>query len=155
MRLTSGALEDQLEKLRDLEGRLTFRLSVLSKLLDQHAAGLLKDTPLNLTSYRLLYVVDTFGEISISDISRFTALDRAQISRTAGALARRGLVAFAADPRSRRKKLVRLTEKGKACFEALLPRFLERDRQLDEALGPEGREALWRGIGRLDEVLSR
>ena len=39
MKLTAASLESQLEKVKDLESRLTFRLSVLSKVLDHQSVG--------------------------------------------------------------------------------------------------------------------
>lgn len=154
MRFSSTELETQLEQVRELESRLTFRLSVLSKMLDQQGQELLRDTPLNLTSYRILLVVETFGAISISDISRFTALDRAQISRTAEALSGKGLVSFSADPGSKRKKIVGLTDEGATLIAKIKPRFAERDRVLAEGLGPEMYEALQQGLVKLGATLS-
>ena len=153
MRFSSTELETRLEQVRELEGRLTFRLSVLSKMLDQQGQEILKDTPLNLTSYRVMLIVETFGAISISDISRFTALDRAQISRTAEALGRSGRVEFSADPNSKRKKIVNLTKDGSKLLNQIKPRFAERDRKLAEDLGPDVHEALQQGLVKLGSVL--
>ncbi|MDH3661854.1 MAG: MarR family transcriptional regulator [Alphaproteobacteria bacterium] len=154
MKLTSAALESQLEKVRELESQLTFRIAVLSKRLDQQVVALLKDTPLNLTSYRILVVIDTFEEISISDISRFNAIDRAQVSRTAIELEKQGLVTFRSDPSSRRKKMVVLTEAGQALLDDLHPRFEARQKKLEQGLGPEAHQALWQGITKLAEAVS-
>lgn len=154
MRLTSAELESQLEKVRDLESRLTFRLSVLSKILDQQSSELLKGTSLSLTAYRLLRVVDTLGEISISDLSRYAVLDRGQVSRTVITLGKQGLVEFADNPYSKRKKLVRLSKSGNEKLEEVRPRFIERQRALAESLGPEAHEGLLKGLDRLDKILS-
>ena len=154
MRLTSLELESQLKKVRELESRLTFRLTVLSKILDQQSLELLKGSGINLTSYRVMHVVDTFEAISISDISRFAALDRAQISRTAAELERRGLVAYGDDPQSKRKKLVRLTPAGLALLDEIRPKFVERNRRLEEQLGPEAYEGLWKGLTKLGQIVS-
>jgi len=151
--LTSKTLETQLEKVRELESRLTFRLSVLSKLLDQQATGLLKDTPLSLTSYRILNVIDTFGELSISEISRFCALDRAQVSRTAVEMEKLGLVAFRADAHSKRKKLVVMTQNGLHMLASIRPVFAARREHIETQMGEENLEALWRGLDRLGEIL--
>lgn len=154
MKLTSAALESQLEKVQELESQLTFRLAVLSKLLDQQVVALLKGTPLNLTSYRILIVVNTFEEISISDISRFNAIDRAQVSRTAVDLEKSGFVSFRGDPRSKRKKLVLLTEAGRAFLDEVRPKFEARRKALEQGLGPDAHEALWKGMSRLAELVS-
>ena len=153
MKLTAAALERQLEKVRDLESQLTFRLSVLSKLLDQQVVALLKGTPLSLTSFRILTVVHTFEQISISDISRFNAIDRAQVSRTTIELEKRGFVTFLGDPKSKRKKLVLLTDEGKAILDEVRPKFEERRQALEQGLGPEAHKALWKGMTKLGELV--
>lgn len=153
MKLTAATLESQLEKVKDLESRLTFRLSVLSKVLDHQSVELLKDSPLSLTSYRVLNVVEIFGAISISDLSRFTALDRAQISRTAENLGSQGLVTFSADPNSKRKKLVNLSDDGRSLLDEVQPKFADRQNWLKDQIGPDDEEALWRGLLKLGEVL--
>ena len=153
MRLTSADLEDQLRKVRDLEGRLTFQLAVLSRALDHQGADLLRDQPINLTAYRILNIVDTWGTISISELSRTCGIDRGQISRTADVLAGQGLVRFQDDSDNRRKKLVALTDAGLAKLDEVRPRFLSRNRHLEEALGPEALDGLRLGLKRLSEVL--
>ncbi|MEM1431941.1 MAG: MarR family transcriptional regulator [Pseudomonadota bacterium] len=151
MHISAKSLEDRLDRVRALEDRLTFRLSILSRLLDQQASGLLEGTQLNLTGYRILDVVDTLGEVSISDISRFCMVDRAQISRTSVALERLALVRFLDDPDSKRKKLVQLTDDGLGKLAELRPRFIARNRELDELLGAERRADLIESINLLTE----
>lgn len=151
MHVSAKALEHQLEKVRELESRLTFRLSVLSKMLDQQAQEMLSNTGINLTAYRILNVVNTFDSASISDISRFCGIDRAQISRTAVELDNLGLVVFREDPISQRKKLVALSEAGQTLLAELHPRFLARNKELDALLGPERRAALTESISILTE----
>ncbi|MFK7858631.1 MAG: MarR family winged helix-turn-helix transcriptional regulator [Granulosicoccus sp.] len=154
MRLNSAALENQLDKVRELENRLTFRLSVVSKLLDQQSQAFLEGTQLNLSSYRILAVVHTFEHISISDISRFNAMDRAQISRASVELEKLGLVAFGSDSQSKRKKMVTLTSQGHAMLKQVQPKFDDYRRTLEEALGPENLKALSTGLSRLTQVVS-
>ncbi|MGH1466119.1 MAG: MarR family winged helix-turn-helix transcriptional regulator [Cognatishimia sp.] len=153
MQLTTKALETQLESVRELESRLTFRLSVLSKLLDQQATALLKETPLSLTSYRIMNVVKTFGVISISDLSRFCALDRAQVSRTTVELEKLGLVSFQADTQSKRKKLVVITPEGLEILASVGPAFEVRRKEIEAGLGAEALAGLWQGLERLGDIL--
>lgn len=152
--LTSNELERRLDKVRQLESRLTFRLAILSKQLDQQASELLKDTPLNLTAYRVLNVVSTFDRISISDLSRYNGIDRAQASRTVDSLHKQGFVDFADDPKSKRKKLVLLTDAGRRLFDVIHPKFLERNKMLVEKLGPEAYDGLSKGLTKLADIMS-
>lgn len=155
VKTTAAALESHLEKVRELESRLPFQLAVLSKLLDRQASAYLDGTPLNLTTFRIMSVVDTFGAISISDISAFNAMDRAQVSRSAVDLEALGLVSFGEDARSKRKKLVALTEEGRALWASVQPRFQARARAIEEQLGPELHAALHSGLARIAEMVER
>lgn len=154
MHVSTKNLEEQLNRLRALESRLTFRLSVVGKLLDHQAAGMLKGSGVNLTSYRILNIIHTLGGTSISEISRFCGIDRAQVSRSAVELERRGLIAFTDDPGSKRKKLAVLSADGQALLDQLYPAFLRRNEELDELLGPERRAALIEAINLLTEYVS-
>lgn len=153
MKLTSRELETQLENVRALESRLTFRLSTLSKLIDQGGMRMLEGSPLSLTAYRVLNVVDTFDTMSVSDISRYCVIDRAQASRMATDLETKGWVAFQNDPESKRKKIVVLTKAGRELLDSIRPRFIDRNARLDEQLGPERRAALIDAIDCLSEVV--
>lgn len=153
MKLRAQVLEEQLRNVRAVESQLTYRLSILSRMLDQQAVGMLEDTPLNLTSFRILYVVGIFSSVSISDISRFCAIDRAQVSRTAVGLEKLELVTFHGDAASKRKKLVALTEKGVELLEEVRPRFVQRNKVLEELLGDDLRKALDESISRILETL--
>lgn len=151
---TTSALQARLDRMRDLESQLTFRLAVISKRLDQQASEILKDTPLSLASYRILSVVRIFEQVSISDISRFNAIDRAQVSRTATDLEKLGFVHFKAAADSKRKKMVILTDAGQAIHDQVLPRFEERRRRLEQELGARHHDALLTGLNRLGETIA-
>ena len=151
---TSSDLQDQLNKVKALEKLVTFRVAVLSKRLDQQVVELLADTPLNLTSYRVMRVIETFEAISISDISRYIVIDRGQVSRTAMELARLALVEFRRDDASKRKKIVALTGQGQALMQQITPRFDQRQKALIEGLGEADFAALTQGLNKLARVLS-
>ncbi|WP_417601484.1 MarR family winged helix-turn-helix transcriptional regulator [Pararhodobacter oceanensis] len=155
MHFSAKTLEDQLERVRALESRLTFRLSILSKFLDQQAQAMLEGSGINLTGYRILNVINTLGGTSISDISRFCAMDRAQVSRSATELERQGLVMFKEDAVSKRKKLVEISSAGNTLLETIKPAFLERNEKLDELLGPERKAALTEAINLMTEHVTR
>lgn len=152
--MTAQLLEEQLDAVKELESRLTFRLSLLSRQADHEATELLHDVPISLAAYRVLSVVDTFKEMSLSDISRFNGIDRAQVTRSAASLEKQGLIEFRADAHSKRKKLVVLSERGKELLEKVKPRFAERRKALEAAMGEEDLEHLWIGLKKLATVLN-
>ena len=137
--------------LRALESRLTFRLSVLSKLLDSQANEMLEGTGIGLTDYRVLNVVFTIGAVSISDISRFCAIERDKISTSATELAKQEIVKFEPDPNRRGMKVVELTQKGQSLLEVLHPVFRERNEEMETLLGPERKAALIEAVNLLTE----
>ncbi len=153
MLINSNALKVQLEKVNDLESRIAFQMSVVSKKLDHYANSLLKETNINLTSYRVMNIVNTFGASSISDISRLTAMDRAQISRIAVNLEEKGLVVFSQKNSDKRKKLIELSNKGDELIASLLPVFKERRKKVRELLGEEVYDFMLLGLVKLVETI--
>lgn len=82
----SLSTDDRLErtaKLDALNSRLTFRISRMNKLLEIEGVHRLAGSGINLTAYRMMLVIQVFGEISVSDLSKIMLIDRAQISRAA------------------------------------------------------------------------
>jgi DNA-binding MarR family transcriptional regulator len=154
MTLTSKELEMQLERVRTLESNVTFQFSMISKLMDNNALALLADTPLNLTAYRLLRTVEVFEQISIADLSRHMVTDNAQISRTATDLSKKGLVEFRADPKSKRRKLVVLSDDGRNLMKKLAGRFEARRAAVEECLGERALEELHKSFMKLADYFS-
>ncbi|WP_323766958.1 MarR family winged helix-turn-helix transcriptional regulator [Marinovum sp.] len=155
MAITSKELEIQLERVRKLESNVTFQFSIVAKLMEMDAMNEIKDTPLNLTGYRLLRTVQTFERISMADLSRHMVTDNAQISRTAADLRKQGLVDFEADPTSKRRKIVILTEAGEDLLRSLDPRFKKRQEAVRECLGDDLRASLAECFERLTAHFSR
>lgn len=155
MNPNSQQLEAQLVKIKALESNLTFRISIVNKILEQQATTILADAPVGLTGYRVLKIVETFDALSISDISRHMMTDRAQVSRTAVELGHLGLVAFHADDISKRKKIVVLSRKGVTLVRKLTPRFDKRVDDIAALLGDNALAGLWDAIDKLSTLRPR
>lgn len=154
MHLTPQQMAQRLHNLGELEKQLTFRISRLSKLLDNHAAGTLAGTGLNLTWYRILLVLKIFGKTTAADLSRLMVIDRAQISRAMSDMIERGLVTSSPDPTSKRKKLLCLTDRGKRTMESVWPLFRERQRVLEEQINESEKAGLSASIDKLSAYLA-
>ena len=113
MFVESEEARNRLEALAHLETHLSFRISRLSKLLDNQAARLLTGSGLTLTGYRILFVLSIFRETTAADLSRLMVMDRAQISRAVSGLIGEGSISNRPDPTNRRKRLLRVTESGR------------------------------------------
>ena len=80
----------------------------------------------DITAYRPLKTVETFESISIADLSRHMVTGNPQISSLATDLGTKGLVEFRTDPKNIRRKLVILSDAGRALIAELAPRFATR-----------------------------
>jgi len=73
--------ENALNGISRLQAQMTFRFSVLSKLLDRQMTGIAADLGLSLIAYRALATIDAFGEATAADLVRYTGYDKAALSR--------------------------------------------------------------------------
>ncbi len=153
MDLSTERLAMQMRNIARLEEHLSFRIARLSKLLDVESALRLEGSGVNLTSYRILLVVDIFDEITISDISRIVVIDRAQISRAATVLIEEGYLSAKPDPSSKLKKLLTLTEAGREKFASLWALFDDRQPAMEKRLSADELSGLSGAIDKLTEFL--
>lgn len=152
MNLSTDDLLDQVAKRDVLNTHLTFRLSRLAKLLEVEGTQRLAGSGINLTGYRMMLVIEIFGEITVSDLGKIMLIDRAQISRAGADLIERGLLEARGNPSSKRKKMLALTQAGTALYEELRERFDQREAALTAAIGPD-LEALWHSVNLTSEWL--
>lgn len=155
MALSTQALKDQIQRLDILNTNLTFRISRLSKVLEVEGAQRIAGSGVNLTGYRMMMVIGIFEEISVSDLSKLTVIDRAQISRAASELIERGLLEARADANSRRKKLLALTAAGQAQLAELKAPFAERQAEIEALLDPADLAGLSNAIEKISAYLDQ
>ncbi|MGR3500743.1 MarR family winged helix-turn-helix transcriptional regulator [Pseudaestuariivita sp.] len=134
---------------------LIYLLVTVAKQLEADMPTLLEGTRLNPTTYRILGSCAIYGAVSISDLGRIMLIDRAQISRTAAQLEQDGLVRFAEHPHNKRKKMVTLTDAGRAELDHAAPRVTERREGLEAMLGKERLADLLDALNTISDVLPR
>ncbi|EYD70927.1 MarR family winged helix-turn-helix transcriptional regulator [Limimaricola hongkongensis] len=147
-------MADRLRALAELEQRLSFRISRLSKLLDTHAARQLAVHGTGLTSYRILMVLGIFHETTAADLSRLMVIDRAQISRSVSDLLGQGLLEQRPDGANRRRKLLRLTAAGEAALGTFEPGLLERQKVFEELLDEDELRGLNAAVDKITRHLA-
>ena len=131
----------------------TYRLHKLSTLLSRQMHDELKARyRLGLAEWRTVAVLGEFGSLSLRDVSRRGAIDKAQVSRLLPGLIDRGYVVRDPDPTDRRRASLRLTDAGRKLYEEI--RIIGRQRQawLVEGLTGEERAML---VDSLDRLLAR
>lgn len=120
-----------------MDDNVTYMLATVAKQAENEMTTLLSGTNLNITAYRIIASLAEYDTVSISDLGRILRIDRAQVSRAAVVMEGQGYVAFADHPQNRRKKMVSLTEGGRTTLAEIAPRFAERRRRMEDALGPK------------------
>lgn len=149
--LESAKSEHQraLDGISQLQAQMTFRFSVLSKLLDRQMTGIAASFGVSLVSYRALVTIDAFGEATATDLVRYTGYDKAAISRTLVELERLGLVHVAMDPNHGRRKILTVTAGGRALIGQAAPLVEARRDGLSEQLTDEEERVFLRAIEKL------
>lgn len=147
-------MQQRLNALAELEKRLSFRISRLSKLLDNHASKHLAQYGLGLTWYRILMVLNIFGETTAADLSRLMVIDRAQISRAVSDLLRKGYLRQQEDPLNRRKKLLNLTDAGRVLLSEVQPQLEARQKVFVDLLEEDELAALRGAIDKISRALA-
>ena len=153
MDLSPELLTQRLRKIEELNAHLTFRISRMSKLLEVEGAQRLAGSGVNLTGYRMLLVIEIFEQISVSDLSKIMVIDRAQVSRAATDMIERGYLETRADKVSKRKKLLTLSDDGRAWFGAIKARFADRHEALEGLLAKNELKGLWGAIDKITDHL--
>jgi MarR family transcriptional regulator, temperature-dependent positive regulator of motility len=100
----------------------------------------------------VLYALALKDGITADDIVASTARPKNTLSRGVAGLLRRNLVARKADPRDRRRLILRLTAAGKRVAHATVPAFVAHERAMADALTGAERKRLQ---ALLDKIILR
>ncbi|MEM6596532.1 MAG: MarR family winged helix-turn-helix transcriptional regulator, partial [Pseudomonadota bacterium] len=107
--------------------RLSYRISRLHARLNAQAARILQDKAgISLSQWRTLVMVDSFEEISASEIVKETKMDKGMISRAIKTLSELGYIRVDVSENDHRKHRIRLTKAGRECFDLAWPHMMER-----------------------------
>ena len=120
-----------------LERRLSFRIAVLSRLLDRQMSRILAQHGMTLAAYRVLLTIDVFGDTTSAELTRFTVVDQALISRKVAELEKEGLIASRSDPKDSRRRRLSVTAAGKAILETVNVPVERRQSEIMEILDAE------------------
>ncbi len=104
--------------------------------------------------WRVIWTVQSLGEVEMSELSRVTALLFPSLSRIVSDLDKRGYVARRSDPGDMRRILVSLSERGMALHDWVTPECRAVYRSIRDAMGSEKLIQLQNLLVELDEKLS-
>ncbi len=89
---------------------------------------------LTMTEWRILLFLAEHEALTASDIVDYTAMEKSKVSRAISSLENLGMIERKVAEDDQRVKLLRLTEKGFKRYHALVPRVLDWERELINAL---------------------
>lgn len=139
-----------------LEGLLTYRVSILAKLLDRRTVAMLSEScGLNVAEWRVLAQIAENAPSTVRWLAERMRVDRAEISRASASLASRGLATRERDPADARSVLLRPTEAGLALYREIMPKRQALHRDLIATLPPDEAETLVRALDALIVRLTR
>ncbi len=102
--------------------------------------------------FPLFYLLKHSGPVSVTVAARALGFSHPAINQVAGEMARRGFLESIRDKKDERRRLLRLTKKGKAAFTSLEPVWADIEAVSSELLTEAGGGFL-AGLGRLEDAL--
>lgn len=138
-----------------LDGFLPYRLSVLSNAVSRKIAAIYeREFELSVWQWRIIAVLGEREGLTSTEVAQRTLMDKPTVSRAAASLIERGILERHIDADDRRRAPMRLTEEGQAIYAAVIPRALENERELLDALSEEEAATLHALLSRLSAVVS-
>lgn len=138
-----------------LESFLSFRVTILAKLLERRLARMLSERfGLAVAEYRVLLQVALRPGATVRAISARTFVDKAQVSRVVAALEEQDLIKRSTRDNDRRSPEFTLTPSGRALIIRIAPLRRQQEQALGDHLGAAGAEQLATTIQSLIEMLS-
>jgi DNA-binding MarR family transcriptional regulator len=121
----------------------TFRLVLVAKAIDRLTLRMLADNcDLTIAEWRVLSRLAPIAGATVGQVAEMAWVDRAEVSRAASALEKRGLTSRRENPQDGRSPILFCTEAGIAEYRRLLPIRANFHRSLAEDLNDQDRAAL-------------
>lgn len=138
-----------------LDSFLPYRLSVLSNAVSSKIAKIYEqEFELSVWQWRIIAVLGEREGLTSTEVAQRTLMDKPTVSRAAASLIERGILERNIDTDDRRRAPMRLTDEGQAIYAAVIPRAIESERELLDAITAEEAETLHRLLSRLSSVVS-
>lgn len=141
---------------RQLETFFPYRLAVAAEGFSRNLVEVYgRGHGLSREEWRLLFLLAAEAEVTSRDLSRRSTLDRVQVSRASQKLEDKGLITRSISPDDRRLRVYTCTKKGRALFATALPQVEQRSSEILQAMTPEDRAALERGLAALTDAITK
>lgn len=128
---------------------MPLHLVLVAKLIDRYVSGqLATHSNLSLAEWRVVAQLSILQQSTVRKMARQACVDPAEVSRSAAALVKRGLVKRADNDKDRRSPQFSLTARGATEFAKFRPQWETLSRTLLERLDAEELAAFERGLAR-------
>jgi DNA-binding MarR family transcriptional regulator len=107
----------------------------------------------NVTEWRIMSLLAIEPGIPAARICHVIGFDKGPVSRTLGAMEKRGLIVIRSDPNDGRTHAISLTAKGRATHDKVIVAAFDRERRLLSCLSRDEQETLIDLLRRLHENL--
>ncbi len=97
---------------------------------------------LSVSEWRTMAILGPYRALSASEIVEESSMDKVNVSRAIARLREKEFLKRDIDGDDRRRSVVRLTQRGRESYEALIPMVLEIEENLLDGLSSEERETL-------------
>ena len=130
---------------------LPYRLSVLSNRISQDISALYSARfGLSVTEWRVMAVLGHEPDLSASQVAERTAMDKVAVSRAVSALLDKTFLLRRVDADDRRRSSLKLSAKGYAVFDQVVPLALNLERRILAALEPAEQSQLLAILDKLE-----
>lgn len=137
----------------ELERFLPYRLSVLSNRLSAAIARLYAERfSLGMTEWRVMAVLGRYPDLSASEVTGRTAMDKVAVSRAVARLIEAGWLERSLHAEDRRRSVLRLSTAGHAVYDEVAPMALEFEQRLFGDIDPAQLTRLFDLLDRLDAL---
>ncbi len=136
-------LKDKKESSIELIDFFPYQLSVVANRVSQSIAKIFKEKfDLQIPEWRILVTLYSVDEMSFTDVTDKTSMDKTRVSRAQRRMIDLGLIEAAIDKEDKRKVNLSLTEKGREICREIIPEAKARDAWLQEVITPEEQKQL-------------
>jgi GNAT superfamily N-acetyltransferase/predicted transcriptional regulator len=104
--------------------------------------------------FPLFYLLNESGPVPVTEAASALGFSHPAINQIAGQMAKRGLLESVKDKKDERKRLLRLTRKGRAALSSLEPVWADIEAAADELMKDAGGDFL-AAVDRLEDALSK
>ncbi|MCP4315027.1 MAG: winged helix-turn-helix transcriptional regulator [Hyphomicrobiales bacterium] len=130
---------------------LTWRIHQVHSKLNVHASKFLERTSgIALAQWRIMLSIGPEGSTTHSEICRYIAVDKGQLSRSLKGMIEEGLVKTENDEHDQRQQNISLTRKGRRIFRKTLPLMRQRQSFLVGALSKTEHKAIFSALNKLE-----